>query len=279
MASGGGNDLPVRTLPAGPGGAITAAGRPASCSLTPKAFDLLVYLVEHQGRLVEKSTLMSALWPDTIVEEANLAFQISALRKALDDGGNGETLIQTVPTRGYRFVGVVSERVSSCSRPAGTVAPSTNRRAHSPGGCRRTFASHRRPFPGRVKSNDPAGKRTCRSTDHRDRRRVPPGVLPGRHPGRVLPAAKGCPSRWCGPQSEHSGLWQMVVGSTDVRQLTTGAGFDVNARFSPDGRQVAFVRRQDALGRRRIMLVSAVGGPAAKLSDFPAADAADRLVG
>ena len=65
----------------------------------------------------------------------------------------------------------------------------------------------------------------------------------------------------------------MVVGSTDVRQLTTGAGFDVNARFSPDGRQVAFVRRQDEIGRRRIMLVSAVGGPAAKLSDFPAADA------
>ena len=64
----------------------------------------------------------------------------------------------------------------------------------------------------------------------------------------------------------------MVVGSTDVRQLTTGAGFDVNARFSPDGRQVAFVRRQDEIRRRRIMLVSAVGGPAAKLSDFPAAD-------
>ena len=81
--------------------------------LTPKAFDLLVYLVEHQGRLVEKSTLMAALWPDTIVEEANLAFQISALRKALDDGGDGETLIQTVPTKGYRFVGVVSELVSA----------------------------------------------------------------------------------------------------------------------------------------------------------------------
>src|SRR6478736_5053128 len=69
-------------------------------SLTPKAFDLLVYLVERQGRLVEKATLMAALWPDTIVEEANLAFQISALRKALGNGTDGETLIQTVPTRG-----------------------------------------------------------------------------------------------------------------------------------------------------------------------------------
>jgi len=65
----------------------------------------------------------------------------------------------------------------------------------------------------------------------------------------------------------------MVVGSTEVRQLTTGAGFDVNARFAPDGRQIAFVRRQDELRQRRIMLVSAVGGSAAKLSDFPVADA------
>ena len=85
---------------------MTRSGRPIS--LTPKAFDLLVYLVEHHGRLVEKPTLMSALWPDSIVEEANLAFQISALRKALGDGGNGEAVIQTVPTRGYRFVGAVS---------------------------------------------------------------------------------------------------------------------------------------------------------------------------
>ena len=52
-----------------------------SVALTPKAFDLLVYLVEHHGHLVEKQSLMTALWPDTIVEEANLAYTISALRK------------------------------------------------------------------------------------------------------------------------------------------------------------------------------------------------------
>src|SRR6476620_5132769 len=80
-------------------------GRPVP--LTPKAFDLLVYLVEHRGRLVEKSALMAALWPDIIVEEANLAFQISALRKALGEGADGGSLIQTVPTRGYRFVAEV----------------------------------------------------------------------------------------------------------------------------------------------------------------------------
>ena len=55
--------------------------------LTPKAFDLLLALVERHGRLVTKNELMTAVWPDTHVEETNLAFTVSALRKAL---GNGE---------------------------------------------------------------------------------------------------------------------------------------------------------------------------------------------
>jgi len=63
-----------------------------------------VYLVDHAGRLVTKQELMGALWPGTFVEETNLTFTISALRKALGDGQNGEHFIQTVPTRGYRFV-------------------------------------------------------------------------------------------------------------------------------------------------------------------------------
>jgi DNA-binding winged helix-turn-helix (wHTH) protein len=95
---------------------LSRGGRPIA--LTPKAFDLLVCLVEHHGRLVEKSTLMTVLWPDAIVEEANLAFQISTLRRALDDGGSGEALIQTVPTKGYRFLGLVTNITSAPVAPA-----------------------------------------------------------------------------------------------------------------------------------------------------------------
>jgi DNA-binding winged helix-turn-helix (wHTH) protein len=76
--------------------------------LTPKALNLLVYLVEHHGRLVEKQTLMHALWPDTIVEEGNLAYNVSVLRKVLDDEADSALMIQTVPTRGYRFVAPVT---------------------------------------------------------------------------------------------------------------------------------------------------------------------------
>ena len=93
---------------------LLRAGQPVS--LTPKAFDLLVYLVERAGRLVTKQELMSALWPDTFVEEANLTYTVSALRKALGDGQDGEQLIQTVPTRGYRFVAPVTREGNRPSR-------------------------------------------------------------------------------------------------------------------------------------------------------------------
>jgi DNA-binding winged helix-turn-helix (wHTH) protein len=80
-------------------------GQPVS--LTPKAFDLLVYLVERHGHLVEKQALIHALWPNSVVEEANLAYTVSALRKVLDDGEDSASVIQTVPTRGYRFIAPV----------------------------------------------------------------------------------------------------------------------------------------------------------------------------
>lgn len=96
--------------------------------LTPKAFDLLVYLVERAGRLVEKQALMAALWPDAVVEEANLAYNVSAVRKALGDGQEGEQFIQTVPTRGYRFVAPVREVSAAPAaapprKPRGLAAP------------------------------------------------------------------------------------------------------------------------------------------------------------
>ena len=77
--------------------------------LQPKVFDLLLALVERPGRLLEKDELMQAVWPDTVVEEVNLANNISILRKTLSE--NGERFIETAPKRGYRFVASVREIV------------------------------------------------------------------------------------------------------------------------------------------------------------------------
>ena len=77
-------------------------GRPVP--LPGKAFDLLVCLVSRAPRLVRKDELLTIVWPDTIVEETNLNYTISLIRKALLDGRGGQRYIETVPRQGYRFV-------------------------------------------------------------------------------------------------------------------------------------------------------------------------------
>jgi DNA-binding winged helix-turn-helix (wHTH) protein/TolB-like protein/Tfp pilus assembly protein PilF len=76
--------------------------------LTPKVFDILVTLVEHGGQVVAKDDLMKRVWPNTFVEEGNLTQNISLLRKALGESSGGVQFIETVPRRGYRFVGDAS---------------------------------------------------------------------------------------------------------------------------------------------------------------------------
>ena len=77
-------------------------------SVPPKAYDTLAYLVGHAGALIQKDALMTAVWPDTTVQENNLTQSISALRRALGDGQGQHRYIATVPGRGYQFVAPVS---------------------------------------------------------------------------------------------------------------------------------------------------------------------------
>lgn len=76
-------------------------------TLTPKAFDLLLVLVEHRGNVLSKEDLMQLVWGGQFVEENNLAQNIHKLRKALGEGTGGVKYIETIPKRGYRFVGDV----------------------------------------------------------------------------------------------------------------------------------------------------------------------------
>ncbi|MBL8189642.1 MAG: winged helix-turn-helix domain-containing protein, partial [Acidobacteria bacterium] len=78
-------------------------------TLTQKAFDVLLALVERRGQIVSKEELMELVWPDTFVEEGNLAQNIYTLRKVLGQTNDGQDFIKTVPKRGYRFVSTVSE--------------------------------------------------------------------------------------------------------------------------------------------------------------------------
>jgi DNA-binding winged helix-turn-helix (wHTH) protein/TolB-like protein/Flp pilus assembly protein TadD len=103
--------------------------------LTPKVFDILLALVERGGRIVEKDELMKRVWPDTFVEEGNLTQNVSVLRKALGESSGGPQFIETIPRRGYRFVGTVREARNGktgkvLTSVAVTEEPSAQRRAN-----------------------------------------------------------------------------------------------------------------------------------------------------
>ena len=79
--------------------------------LPPKALSTLLVLVRHVGHVLEKDFLLSEVWPDEDVEEGNLALQIFTLRKALGDTKGKPTYIETIPRRGYRFLGAIQTAV------------------------------------------------------------------------------------------------------------------------------------------------------------------------
>jgi DNA-binding winged helix-turn-helix (wHTH) protein/Tol biopolymer transport system component len=95
--------------------------------LTPKAFEVLHFLVQHHGRLVDKDALLKHVWPDCFVEEAATNRSVSVLRKALGGGPGEPRYIETVPKRGYRFVAPVIE-ITSRVETAALVAPRPGRR-------------------------------------------------------------------------------------------------------------------------------------------------------
>src|SRR5437763_4300164 len=114
---------PFRLEPAR--GTLLRDGR--TVPLPPKIFEMLVRLVEADGRLVTKDALLAAIWPDTFVEEGSLTYTVSMLRKLLgDDASTG--YIVTVPKRGYRFGASIAaaeshaatqaEEACAASRPA-----------------------------------------------------------------------------------------------------------------------------------------------------------------
>jgi pimeloyl-ACP methyl ester carboxylesterase/DNA-binding winged helix-turn-helix (wHTH) protein len=92
--------------------------RGAAIPLTGKAFQTLRVLVEARGNLVSKQDLMTAVWPETSVEENNLDRNISTLRKALGEQSAGRPFIETVPRVGYRFLAPVTESNSISPSPA-----------------------------------------------------------------------------------------------------------------------------------------------------------------
>ena len=93
-------------------------------SLTPKAFDVLLYLAQNPNRLVTKEELLQEVWGDTIVEEGNLTQYISHLRKALGDNSEDTRLIVTIARKGYQFTArVIVAQAAAIAKPAAVQVP------------------------------------------------------------------------------------------------------------------------------------------------------------
>src|SRR4029079_17007070 len=86
--------------------------------LTPRVFDTLLYMLEHHDSVLDKERIMEAVWPDSIVEENNLAQAISKLRQVFGETPGSHSYIMTIPGRGYRFVGGGQETTTTASMHA-----------------------------------------------------------------------------------------------------------------------------------------------------------------
>src|ERR1700719_1475693 len=95
--------------------------------LGDRALDILIALAERPGEVVTRKDLISTVWPDVTVEEANLRFQIAALRKALGDGRDGARYISNISGRGYCFVAPVT-RSTAAARTVPVTAIATTER-------------------------------------------------------------------------------------------------------------------------------------------------------
>ncbi len=89
------------------------------CSLEPQGFNVLVYLVQHRGRVVSKDELLEQLWTNQSVSESTLSQRLKAVRRALGDSGRTQRFVKTVHGRGYRFIADVVEHDHSEDVPLG----------------------------------------------------------------------------------------------------------------------------------------------------------------
>src|SRR5688500_8950662 len=231
-------------------------------ALAPKSFDLLLLLVERRGRVVERDELIRELWPDTVVEEANVTFQVSTLRKALGD--DGSKWIETVPKHGYRF-----------SAPVREMRPQENEEAASRSPARRAW-----PLIGATLALAVAF--AALAVWRRPAAMEPPGAPPRpiavpltTYPGlevdpTLSPDGSQVAFAWEGERDENVDIYLKLVGPGAPHRLTTDPAPDFSPAWSPDGRQIAFLRRLPVgeIDRCGIYLSPALGGAERKLGEI-----------
>jgi len=258
--------------------------------LEPKVMAVLVCLAAHEGQVVSKDRLLQAAWPDTAVGDDVLTRAISELRRAFEDDPKQPRVIETIPKSGYRLIAPV-ERIT-VGPPSAATTPSLvlsddappqvatrDSAGSSPGRWRRrtvvvgaaALAIAALAGAWRFAARRPAAAPAMRVVQLT-------AMSGSEYGGAFSPDGRQVAFCWNGepPDAATRPWWQgnwdiyvKLVGSSDVHRLTTDPGVDLAPQWSPDGRQIAYVRMDASDGSPRIRVVSALGGSDRQVSDFP----------
>ncbi|HXA77807.1 MAG TPA: winged helix-turn-helix domain-containing protein [Candidatus Acidoferrales bacterium] len=239
-------------------------------ALEPKSLTVLVFLIERHGRLVEKRELMDAVWNDASVTENSLTHAITQLRKVLGDDAKKARYIETVPTRGYRFVAnlaavkdestlIGAPQYSNQARPTSSAKGLASKRS------RRLYVLSSALiivavlavtliFVHRVHS--PAEFQILRSSQLTTSTGLSfcPTLAPdGTQMAYSTDSGKGF----------EIFVRQLIPGGKEV-QITSDGGGNVQPAWSPDGNLIVY----HSASRGGLWVIPALGGTARKLADF-----------
>jgi Tol biopolymer transport system component/DNA-binding winged helix-turn-helix (wHTH) protein len=229
-------------------------------ALEPKSFRLLQFLIEHRDRVVSKEEIFRVVWEDRAVSDNALTRAIAQIRKVLDDDPRKPRCIDTVPTVGYRFIGMLDDSVKVQSTSRRGPAHSWRRGAFwlAVGATGLAVAGglalwHRKPEAAVSPTSAPVPLTTYVGSER----------APSFSPGGDQIAFE-----WNGEKQNNFDIYVKTLGSdaTPLR-LTTDPAPDRDPAWSPDGRTIAFERFVSG-DRADLILIPALGGPERKLGEF-----------
>ena len=254
--------------------------------LTLKSFEVLLALLERRGQVVDKDVLLKLVWPDTIVEENNLARHISTLRKVLNDQTQGNQYIVTVPGRGYRFIAPVQEllrsEVPALPRPAPEsekiaepVAPRVERELQQPAPILPPPTP--RPRTRAIALTTAAvvaagitgivllGNFPRNEADAPPDRKLWQLTSSGGLESDATWAPNGETIAYSSDRDGNFDIWLQPIGDAHPVRLTASTSHDWQPSWSSDGAHVVFRSERDGGG---LFAVAATGGPERRLTNF-----------